>query len=65
VLDWLYGDTTVSGSIVVGGWVVDDVGVSPVEVFRDRMPGEPLQGVFPVNHPGYDKICIATAGTRQ
>ncbi len=51
-----------SGSIVVGGWVTDDLEVLAVEVYRDRVdasdsPATPL----PAGHPATGKIYMATA----
>ncbi len=56
------GPAAVSGSIVVGGWALDDVEIRSVEVFRDRLateadPPTPL----PAGHPATGKIYLATA----
>ena len=36
----------VSGSIAVGGWALDDLEVSRVQIFRDPVGGEPVAQVF-------------------
>jgi hypothetical protein len=35
------GVTGLAGSLVVGGWALDDIEVSKVELYRDSVPGDP------------------------
>ncbi len=56
------GATDVSGSVVVGGWALDDVEIDRVEVFRDLVPGETDPPTpLPQGHPATGKIYLATA----
>jgi hypothetical protein len=52
------GATTVSGSVAVTGWALDDLGVTKVELWRDRVAGETTP-VFAGSGPGNGKIYIA------
>jgi len=51
---------SVAGSIAVTGWALDDVGVSRVEIWRDRVAGE-TTALYPGPGPGTGKIFIADA----
>lgn len=51
---------SLSGSIGVSGWALDDVGVTKVEIWRDPIVGEgPADGVYGGGGPGNGKIRIA------
>lgn len=52
------GTTTISGSVAVSGWALDDLGVSRVELWRDRVAGETTP-VYTGAGPGNGKIYIA------
>jgi hypothetical protein len=60
--------STVSGSIAVTGWALDDVGVNRVEIWRDRITNDPAPPFLENGHPANGKVFIANGtfveGTR-
>jgi hypothetical protein len=46
VLDTPGDGVQVSGSLGVGGWALDDLGVARVQIFRDPVAGEPQTQIF-------------------
>ncbi len=46
----LQNATGLSGAVAVTGWVIDDVGVRRVQVFREPTQGEPTQGEVFIGH---------------
>ena len=51
--------TGLDGAIPITGWALDDIAVSRVEIWRDRVAGEPTP--VTVGGPGNGKIFIANA----
>jgi hypothetical protein len=60
--------STVSGSIGVTGWALDDVGINRVEIWRDRIDGDPAPPFVSTGHPANGKVFVANGtfveGTR-
>lgn len=54
------GATGLAGSIQFSGWGLDDVGVSRVEIWRDRATGEPTPVFNSPGHLGHGKILVET-----
>lgn len=59
-LDTPAAGASVSGSISVSGWALDDTGVDRVEIWRDKVPGETTPA-YPGPGLGTGKIYIANA----
>ena len=59
---------TVAGSIAVTGWALDDIGIDRVEIWRDRISGDPAPPFQQTGHPADGKVFIANGtfveGTR-
>jgi hypothetical protein len=46
VLDTPGDGAQVTGSVAIGGWALDDLGVTRVQIFRDPVAGEPPSQIF-------------------
>ena len=68
VFDTPLANATVSGSIAVTGWALDDVGIDRVELWRDLITNDPAPAFQQTGHPANGKVFIANAtfieGTR-
>lgn len=67
-LDTPVQGAVVAGSIAVTGWALDDVGISRVEIWRDRVVGDDAPAFREAGHPADGKVFVANAvfveGTR-
>jgi len=59
-MDLPVAGASVTGSIAVTGWALDDAGIDRVEIWRDLVPGETTPP-FGGGGPGRGKVFIATA----